>query len=82
MMYIIPCSNIDINRKPNLDVLCVLFLSAFLYCQVARKVKTKDYEKDHREVSDAMEKAINWLATQPVGTEVTVTEITMIKRTA
>ncbi|MCW3985228.1 MAG: hypothetical protein NWE91_02310 [Candidatus Bathyarchaeota archaeon] len=46
------------------------------------KVKTKDYEKDHRELSDAMEKAINWLATQPIGTEVTVSEITVIKRTA
>ncbi len=44
------------------------------------KVKTKDYEKEHRELSDAMEKAINWLATQPIGTEVTVT--TAIKRTA
>lgn len=46
------------------------------------KVKTTDYEKDHRELSDAMEKAINWLATQPIGTEVTVSEITVIKRTA
>jgi len=46
------------------------------------KVHTKGYEKDHREISDAMEKAINWLATQPVGTEVTVTEITAIRRTA
>lgn len=46
------------------------------------KVKRKGYEKDHRELSDAMEKAINWLAAQPIGTEVTVTEITVIKRTA
>lgn len=46
------------------------------------KMKAKDYDKDHREISDAMEKAINYLATQPVGTEVTVTEVTVIKRTA
>lgn len=46
------------------------------------KVKAKEYERDHRELSDAMEKAINWLATQPIGTEVTVTETTVIKRTS
>jgi len=44
------------------------------------KAKARDYERDHRELSDAMEKAINWLATQPVGTEVTITETTVIKR--
>jgi len=46
------------------------------------RVKTRDYEKEHRELSDAMEKAINWLATQPVGTEVIVIETTVIRRTA
>jgi DNA integrity scanning protein DisA with diadenylate cyclase activity len=46
------------------------------------KVQGKGYEKEHREITDAMEKAINWLATQPVGTEVVVAEATLIKRTA
>jgi len=45
-------------------------------------VKGNGYEKEHREITDAMEKAINWLATQPVGTEVAVIEATVIKRTA
>ena len=44
------------------------------------KVKIKDTETDHRELSDAMEKAVNWLASQPIGTEVTITEITVVKR--
>lgn len=44
------------------------------------KVTARNYERDHRELSDAMEKAINWLATQPVGTEVTIIETTRITR--
>jgi len=46
------------------------------------KVRTRDYESRHQELSDAMEKAINWLASQPVGTEVIITEKTIIIRTA
>jgi DNA integrity scanning protein DisA with diadenylate cyclase activity len=46
------------------------------------KVKTIDYESKHQELGDAMEKAINWLASQPVGTEVIITEKTIIIRTA
>jgi len=45
-------------------------------------VKGNGYEREHREITDAMETAINWLATQPVGTEVAVIEATAIKRTA
>lgn len=40
------------------------------------------YSKTHDQLSDAMEKAVNWLATRPVGTEVIVRETTTIKRTA
>ena len=46
------------------------------------KAQGNDYYKEHRELSDAMEKAINWLANQPVGTKVTITETTTIKRKA
>lgn len=46
------------------------------------KVHTRDYESKHQELGDAMEKAINWLASQPVGTEVIITEKTIIIRTA
>lgn len=45
------------------------------------RVKTRDYESRHQELSDAMEKAINWLASQPIGTEVIITEKTIIIRT-
>ena len=40
------------------------------------------YSRTHDQLSDAMEKAINWLATQPVGKEVTITETTTVKRKA
>ena len=40
------------------------------------------YSRTHDQLSDAMEKAINWLANQPVGKEVTITETTTVKRTA
>jgi hypothetical protein len=46
------------------------------------KVRTKDFESRHQQFSDAMEKAINWLASQPIGTEVIITERTIIIRTA
>jgi len=40
------------------------------------------YSKTHAQLSDAMEKAINWLATKPVGTKVTITETTTVEREA
>jgi hypothetical protein len=43
-------------------------------------VKGNGYERAHREITDAMEKTINWLANQPVGTKVSVLEATVIKR--
>ena len=36
----------------------------------------------HREITDAMEAAINWLATQPVGTKQTITERITVERVA
>ncbi|MCJ7425353.1 hypothetical protein MUP01_13975 [Candidatus Bathyarchaeota archaeon] len=40
------------------------------------------YSKEHDQLSDAMEKAINWLAGQSVGIEVTITETTTVKKTS
>ena len=40
------------------------------------------YSETHDQLSDAMEKAINWLANQPVGRKVTITETTTVERTA
>lgn len=39
------------------------------------------YSERHNQLSDAMEKAINWLATKPVGTKVTIKETTEVTRT-
>ena len=38
------------------------------------------YSDTHSQLSDAMEKAINWLANKSVGTEVTIRETTVVKR--
>jgi len=40
------------------------------------------YYKEHNELSDAMEKVVNWLAGQPVNTVVTITETTTVTKTA
>lgn len=39
------------------------------------------YSEKHMELSDAMQKAINWLANKPVGTKVTIVETTEVERT-
>jgi len=39
-----------------------------------------NYGSDHDQLSDAMEHAINWLATKPINTEVKITETTRVKR--
>jgi hypothetical protein len=39
------------------------------------------YSEKSMELSDAMEKAINWLANKPVATKVIVVETTTIERT-
>lgn len=44
------------------------------------EAKGPNYSERHTQLSDAMEKAINWLATKPIGTEVTITETTKVKR--
>lgn len=44
------------------------------------KARGNGYSDDHRQISDAMEKAINWLVNQPVRTKVTIIETTEIER--
>jgi len=44
------------------------------------KARGNGYSSDHRQITDAMEKAINWLVNQPVRTKVTVVETTEIER--
>jgi len=39
-----------------------------------------NYSRTHDQLSDAMEAAINWLATQQVGTIVTIKETTTVER--
>jgi len=42
--------------------------------------KGTGYYKEHNQLSDAMVKAANWLASQPVGAVVTITETTTITK--
>jgi len=42
--------------------------------------KGPNYYKEHRQLSDAMQHAINWLATKPINTKVTITEETKVTR--
>lgn len=44
------------------------------------KATGPNYFKEHDQLSDAMEKAINWLANKSVGTKVTIVETTTIER--
>jgi hypothetical protein len=44
------------------------------------KAEGPNYYKEHNQLSDAMEHAINWLANKSVGTKVTITETTTVKR--
>lgn len=44
------------------------------------KAQGPNYYKEHKQLSDAMEHAINWLANKSVGTKVTITETTTVKR--
>ena len=39
-------------------------------------------ETEHREITDAMQEAVNWLATQGTGTQVIITETTIVTRTS
>jgi DNA integrity scanning protein DisA with diadenylate cyclase activity len=39
-----------------------------------------DFNKEHREISDAFEAAVNYLAQKPSGTKVTITETIELKR--
>jgi hypothetical protein len=45
------------------------------------KVKKGNIETEHREITDAMQDAINWLATQTIRTQVIITETTTVTRT-
>jgi DNA integrity scanning protein DisA with diadenylate cyclase activity len=44
------------------------------------EARGENYSERHNQLSDAMQKAINWLANKPVGTKVTITEITIVER--
>jgi hypothetical protein len=44
------------------------------------KAEGPNYYKEHRQLSDAMQHAINWLATKPINTKVTITEKTEVTR--
>jgi hypothetical protein len=44
------------------------------------EAKGDGYWEKHNELSDAMEKAINWLANKSVGTKVTIIETTTVER--
>jgi len=46
------------------------------------KASGPNYYKEHRQLSDAMEKAINWLANQTNGTKVTIVETTIVIKKA
>lgn len=46
------------------------------------KVKKGNIETEHREITDAMQDAVNWLATQTIRTQVIITETTTVTRTA
>lgn len=39
-----------------------------------------DFSKEHREISDAFEATVNYLAQKPAGTKVTITERIELKR--
>jgi len=44
------------------------------------EAKGDGYRKEHAQLSDAMEQAVNWLANKPVGTKVTIIETTIVER--
>jgi hypothetical protein len=42
--------------------------------------KDGKYSKEHKELNDAMESAINWLADKPEGTKILIMECTWVQK--
>lgn len=40
-----------------------------------------EYESSHKQMNDAMEKAINWLMDKPKGTKIMIVETTTVEKT-